>query len=122
MVLENTAEALPVQEQIRDEAYQSVELLVFEKRNRWASIVHEDRHQGSESSVPGLRQGYNEYLVFSSQFMSSHALKVPASTVFLGFGEKQVECPFVLQAWPWLSCPSGTRHLGSSPHVEPPRL
>lgn len=87
-----------------------------------ARFQHEDRHQGSESSVPGLRQGYNEYLVFSNRFMSFHALRVPASTVFLGFGERQVERPFVLQAWPWLSCPLGTGHLGFIPHVEPPRL
>lgn len=29
-----------MQEQTRDEADQSVELLVFEKRNRWASVGH----------------------------------------------------------------------------------
>lgn len=40
MVLENAAEAMPVQEQARDEADRSVQLLVFEERNRWASIGH----------------------------------------------------------------------------------
>lgn len=53
MVLGSTAEAMPVQEQTRDEASRSVECLVFEKRDRWASIGHVFNMR----AVPGLRQG-----------------------------------------------------------------
>lgn len=53
MVLGNAAEAMPVQEPTQDEAYRSVELLVFEKIDRWASVGHIFNMR----SVPGLRQG-----------------------------------------------------------------